>query len=528
MQSGENKSPEKNGVLNLYSLLKTRYRSVAAKRQLAILFSFISSPSLQPTREIKGLLGEADNACVSNVDLMRPIIRNEEKSRTSSRRGGGFSKDSPPEIVIEAPPPLGDDYRPSEARPIMKPTSRVLRIQILDPGTGYAVPPQVSVLQNGCKRVCQACATIDRRGRVSEIIVLDPGYGYGDYGGKHEVPPIVRIAPPTETQGRKKEKVTRQAVAAAHLEYEVADIEIVTGGNGYVKTEPPTVSIPLPPEDPDWFFAAQEQPEMRMIPVSDFQPLRAEISEMKTTDGSAVFSFQDVPVTPAINSALIQRLRRDPLELLPSSVMLEIENIDEPCYRVASLPPIPPNVRIPSPRYRAFDPIFGGVGSVPVTKGALALSASEYGRLALSGAVCTVIVRTALNPLELIKTKQQLENDEELSEYARKRVLRRAARAENDHLPIPSEAVLQVEAGVQNIGITDYIISLAELRGPLALFQSADITFLASLVFGSFGFGATELFRRSFTEIFFSDAGGGGGGAEVILLLAAAVATVGK
>ena len=88
--------------------------------------------------------------------------------------------------------------------------------------------------------------------------------------------------------------------------------------------------------------------------------------------------------------------------------MLEIQDIIEtPIYRIPALPPIPPNVKIPSPQYRAYDPIFGGVGAVPVTKGAIALKASEYGRLALSGAVCTVLVRTALNPLELIKTKQQ-------------------------------------------------------------------------------------------------------------------------
>lgn len=516
---GENKSPEREGVLNLYSLLKARYQSVAAKRQLAILFSFISSPKLQPTKEIKGLLGEADNACVSDVCILRKAIRNEEKSRTSSRRGGGFSKFSPPNISVEAPPPLGDDYKPAEVRPIMRPTSRVLRIQVLDPGEGYSVPPQVSVLQNGCKRVCQACAVIDRRGHVSEVLVLDPGFGYGDYGGKREVPPKVRIARPIEAQGYAfgRGKMGRQAVAAADLEYEVAGIEIVTGGNGYVRTEPPNIFVPLPSEDPDWFFDSDEQQEMVTAPLPDLGPFRAEVRQMKTPDGNIVFSSGDAPMTPTINYALLRRLQRDPLELLPSTVMLEVERNGEPCYKVTSLPPIPPNVKMPSPRYRAFDPLFGGVGSVPVTKGALALSASEYGRLALSGAVCTVIVRTALNPLELIKTKQQLENDEELSKYARDRVLKRETRS----------GFAASQKGEPKIGIADYVFSLAEMRGPLALFQSADITFLASLVFGSFGFGATELFRRSFTEIFFSDTGGSEGGSELILLLAAAVATVG-
>ena len=45
-------------------------------------------------------------------------------------------------------------------------------------------------------------------------------------------------------------------------------------------------------------------------------------------------------------------------------------------------------------------------------------------------------------------------------------------------------------------------------------------------MFGSFGFGATELFRRSFTAAFFSDVDGSDKGSELILLLAAALATV--
>lgn len=56
------------------------------------------------------------------------------------------------------------------------------------------------------------------------------------------------------------------------------------------------------------------------------------------------------------------------------------------------------------------------------------------------------------------------------------------------------------------MGTIPTILALLQLRGPKALFQSADITFLSSLVFGSFGFGATELFRRAFTLYFFESA----------------------
>lgn len=81
----------------------------------------------------------------------------------------------------------------------------------------------------------------------------------------------------------------------------------------------------------------------------------------------------------------------------------------------------------------------------------------------------------------------------------------------------------QLSSNKQPAGTTQVIQSLVEVRGPFSLFQSADITFLTSVVFGIFGFGATELFRRSFSAIFFSEDGGGN---EFVLLAAAGFATL--
>lgn len=249
---------------------------------------------------------------------------------------------------------------------------------------------------------------------------------------------------------------------------------------------------------------------------------------------------------------------QDPLELIPTSIRPELRiapTAREIIYTIPSMDSIPQYVYDLSPRYRAYDPVFGGVGKVPVQKGALELKPSEYGRLALSGAVCTVLVRTALNPLELIKTKQQLLNDEELLTYARRK--KASAIPPSSEQPAepealsasfsltspvnkdgatavaesPTDTAVLTEASedsskkAESVGTLDLLRALAELRGPLSLFQSADITFLASLVFGSFGFGATELFRRSFTASFFTSSESGTG-SEVILLLAAALATV--
>ena len=127
----------KQGILNLYTLLKTRYQSIAAKRQLAVLFSLISSPLLQPVDEIRALLGEIDNATITAVKLIKPsLVGKEQDPRTSSRRGGGYSLQDFPKVLIDPPPALGDEYKASVIKPILNPTTRILRIRVLDGGAG--------------------------------------------------------------------------------------------------------------------------------------------------------------------------------------------------------------------------------------------------------------------------------------------------------------------------------------------------------------------------------------------------------
>jgi len=240
-------------------------------------------------------------------------------------------------------------------------------------------------------------------------------------------------------------------------------------------------------------------------------------------------------------------LSDDPLALLPSDVRPTFTAPGEVIpisgsntitagkngyYRIPIIYPLTSSSlgKVPSALYRAYDPIFGGVGRKPVTKGAKSLTSSEYTRLALSGAVCTVIVRTALNPLELLKTKLQLGNDQELINFALENgdedgsggegamtLSNTKKHTEEDGDKLDSSAIS-----------TPTLQSLIKLRGASSLFQSADITFLASLIFGSLGFGATELFRRYFSAVFLdggSNSGGGGAGTAT-LLLAAGLATV--
>ncbi|CAJ1945197.1 unnamed protein product [Cylindrotheca closterium] len=501
----------KQGILNLYTLLKIRYTSEEEKLQLAILFSFFSQPELQPTTEIRSLLGEIDNATVARVDLIKPVSPSESTSRSSSQRGGGYTLTDPPIVSVDAPPALGSSYVAAKMKPIMKPTSRVLRIRLLDGGSGYTQAPTVTISGNS-ERQCSVCAILDRDGHVESLVVLDPGYGY-QFSAKN--PPKVEISKP-KPQKTATEK-PRPAQAIVDMEYEVRGIDIVEPGNGYVLKEPPKITIAPPKDDPDWFVETSELTDLE----AKYGKFRAVATQMRDKGNRPAYIS-----TKETSRLALDKVRASPLELLPSTMRPELNSYG--VYVISSVAAIRTYDTSPNIRFRAMDPLFGSIGKVPVTKDAAELKSGEYLRLALSGAVCTVLVRTALNPLELIKTKLQLKNDDELFQFAEdkmkgEKVTAKAKSKKTKGKATTDESEL-TESDGNEIGTGDLVKSVIELRGVGALFQSADITFLASLMFGSFGFGATELFRRSFTLTFFTD--GGDSNSELILLLAAFAATV--
>ena len=130
------------------------------------------------------LLGEADNASIGSIDILPDADLM------------GYPN-LPVQATIDAPPALGDEYKPAEAKALLRPTSRVLRIRVIDGGEGYTAAPKVTVVSASgrVKKECDAIATLDREGHVDSIVVLDPGLGYGGKG-KVSVAPKVRISSP--------------------------------------------------------------------------------------------------------------------------------------------------------------------------------------------------------------------------------------------------------------------------------------------------------------------------------------------
>ncbi len=525
--SGKAATLAKQGILNLFSLLKARYTSIDQKIQLALLFSLITDERLQPTAEIKGLLGEVDNGKITGLTIEGLLKSNvsQIEARGSSHCGGGYSFNEQPLIKVEAPPALGDSFTPAELEAVMLQTSRILRIRIIDGGKGYTSIPKVDVIQKGkgIKIPCDCCAILDRKGSIESIIVLNPGLGYGGKDGDVEV----RIAPPKKINiGMKSDESNnyRTAVAIADLEYSITDIKILNGGNGYVFSEPPNIYIspPQDQEEVDWYMVPLDKKLWQVNDKENRVEVRVHTMSSSINNETFVIDTTDMSPYQLIESdpSILKDLENDQLALFPSTLRPYFVKFDKSgrkgAYSILSLPLESTKLILPSQRYRAYDSVFGGIGAKPVLKGAQKLTGSEYIRIALSGAICTVIVRTALNPLELVKTKIQLQNDEELLNEVKGTMLSVDTKEPNKI----------AEGKAAKVGTIDVMKALTRLRGPLSLFQSADITFLASLVFGSFGFGATELFRRFFTSLYFVDDGGSKGTEEITLLVAAAIACI--
>ncbi|CAE7521713.1 unnamed protein product, partial [Symbiodinium necroappetens] len=155
---------------------------------------------------------------------------------------------------------------------------------------------------------------------------------------------------------------------------------------------------------------------------------------------------------------------------------------------------------LPAPeRPASLDPLFGPLGRSPVAR-ERALDASQYLRLAISGAVCSAVVRAVLQPLEVVKTTQQPPSSEVLSP--------------------PNDKNAGETGDFQSTAK-----SLLEAGGFGALYKGTDATVLATGVMGFASFGLNELFRLNGRSLE-SMTGDATGQPSALLVLGASIAAV--
>lgn len=166
-----------------------------------------------------------DNATIVSVNVTDP--------------GSGYAPGYGPPLVTFPRPDAGGSFPAAAGRALLRPSGRVLRIDLADRGAGYAAQPNVVVSPpsgwggdgSPPSGAARARAFIFKeglnRGRVERIQLDDPGNGYGG-GEKIEV----RIDPPPATRARGG-GWPAQAAATAVAELEVGGIELTSGGSGY-------------------------------------------------------------------------------------------------------------------------------------------------------------------------------------------------------------------------------------------------------------------------------------------------------
>lgn len=292
--------------------------------------------------------------------------------------------------------------QPAKARAVLRETGALRRVQLTDGGCVYThgIPPEVviSTPPRGPEaRRAKAVAVLDpqRPGRLKEVKVVDPGSGYS------AVKPVtVRFL--ARGPGEAEEQLRLEAAAAggsgagvmgeeplcsgsggakavAVLDREVAGVELLDGGAGYVVPIGVEVEID-PPAEPD-----------------GRQALAAAVVKPTVTAIMAPSRYD-----PGSLSAQLQ-------QLLPSDTVLDFDYAGGRRFVVGGeaerlLAALTPE------ETTLYDPVFGLVGRSPIEM-ERELTLENYVRLALSGGCCISIVRTSLQPLEILKTRLQARPD---------------------------------------------------------------------------------------------------------------------
>ena len=208
-----------------------------ARRQIALLFGLMTQ--YQPVEEITSLLAAIDNATVTSVVVSDP--------------GSGYAPGyEPPRVTFPPPAAAGSDFPRATGRAVLRPSGRLLRVDLVDRGQGYTSPPKVVIsppaaVANGTEAGSPATARAfiftkegPNKGKVERIQLDDPGKGYVE----GETITVDIDSPPLTQKGS---RWVIGATAKAILEYEVGDIVILNGGAGYPEEKPIELIVEPPP-----------------------------------------------------------------------------------------------------------------------------------------------------------------------------------------------------------------------------------------------------------------------------------------
>lgn len=210
-----------------------------ARRQICLLFGLMAEN--QPVTALTRLLAAMDDGSIARVVILD--------------RGSGYAPGYGPPAVRFAPPGAGAGYDTATGRAVLSANGRLLRVDVVNRGCGYAKAPTVTISPPAAIRFADAANTSavfaepaaataflfrsgPNKGRIERIQLTKAGAGY-------MLKEIIRIRIDVPDLPVQQGGVT--ATATAVLEYEVADIIVLTNGTGYAVEKPVKVYVDPPP-----------------------------------------------------------------------------------------------------------------------------------------------------------------------------------------------------------------------------------------------------------------------------------------
>jgi hypothetical protein len=345
----------------------------------------------QPTTEVTKLLAAVDSGCISSVQLVNETF-------------SGFEIGNEP-VVVFPPPQAGDAYTTATGRAILKSTGKLLRLELVDPGSGYSTPPEVTISppQNG-GTPAKAKAKI-KKGSLESVELIDAGSGYMNQESIQ-----IEVSRP----GLNESQIV---VLLPILNMAVDRIEITEEGSGYAAEKPVKVyikSLQDKPEDKgtlvgltypkavaNSFTSFRDEVDTKTI--LDLEEKIDERYDLKPVRGKTSGPDSGVPPLPFWSG---KSSSSELLSLLPAGVGLEYDTI---LKRYALAVDTDFMKKYPAVVQQSNRPIgveFGPRGRAPIERD-MELGIAAYSRFALSGAICASGVHLALTPLDVVKTKVQ-------------------------------------------------------------------------------------------------------------------------
>ena len=348
-------------------------KSKEALRQIALLFSLLQEG--QPVDRITKILAFDDDAKIENVFIVD--------------KGTGYPPDFTPGVTFPEPPTLGPEFEGSIASgtAIMKSTGRLLRIDVLDSGSGYASTPTITISSPGerngnetIQSTAKAKAVLGKKrskGGIDRIEVTQPGTGYDPLDDV-----VVTVSKPEASDGV-------SATARAIFEYQVVGVNMTHAGRGYAAEKPIRIEFDPPPESGDKAksAAAVAYPRGKSTSYASFVG----------SDNFVSGSSSSVDTSQWVQGPSSSQL----LALLPSGFGLQY---DEKVKRYQLTSASSTNWetilsgRLQGQSFKPINPIFGFRGRSPIER-EKDLDPSKVIRFVVSGSICSSMAHFILTPI---------------------------------------------------------------------------------------------------------------------------------